>query len=160
MASGFESGITFDLKTLGSWGDLLHDLVDPNALRDAMLETLDEIEGIVQNHFEDNESGWKALAASTVKQRIRLNYQPGPILLRSGTLKDNVAANRDIEISGSEISGAVFPAAATAPYSDVPITEYAEALDKVRPFYELSDDEADEVFDIFEEKVAEKLGFI
>ena len=160
MASGFESGITFDLKTIGSWGDLLQGVVDPNALRDAMLETLDEVEEIIMNHFEDRSSGWKALAASTIKDRLRLGYQAGPILLRSGTLKENVAANRDVSIQGSEISGAVFPAEATAPYSNTSITEYAAILDETRPFYDLTDDEAEKVFDILQEKIAEKLGFI
>jgi phage gpG-like protein len=160
MASdGFESGITFDLKTL-NWGDVLSELFDETAIRDALLETLDEMENMIQDHFEDKSPGWKALAASTVKNRVRLNFAPGPILYMSGTLKDNVAANRDVEINGTEISGAVFPAEATAPYSDVPITEYAEALNEVRPFFDFTDDEEEKIFDILEEKIAEKLGFI
>jgi phage gpG-like protein len=159
MASNFDGGFAFSLEEL-DWADALKDLYDEAALRDAVLETLDEMENMIQDHFEDKSPGWKALAASTVKNRVRLNFAPGPILYMSGTLKDNVAANRDVEINGTEISGAVFPAEATAPYSDVPITEYAEALNEVRPFFDFTDDEEEKIFDILEEKIAEKLGFI
>lgn len=159
MASGFESGITFNLTELG-WADALAGVIDQTALRDAMLETLDEVEDIIIDHFEDKQASWDALNAATIQQRLRLGFGAGPILVRTGTLRDNVAANRDVEIDGTEISGAVFPAEVTPPKGKTPITEYAEALDKVRPFYDLSDDELEKVFDILEEKIAEKLGFI
>ena len=159
MASGFENSISFSLAELG-WAEILNGVIDEKAVSEAVYETLDELEAMIEEHFADRESSWKALAASTIKNRLRLGYQAGPILGMSGTLRENVARNKQVEINGTEIIATVSPSAATAPYSNVPITEYAAALDEVRPFYDLSDEEAEKLYDILEEKLAEKLGFI
>lgn len=159
MASGFQNSISFSLLEL-NWGEMLNGLIDEKAVSEAVYETLDELEAIIEEHFADRESSWKALAASTIKDRLRIGYQAGPILGRSGTLRENVARNKQVEINGTEIIATVSPAEVTAPYSNVPITEYAAALDEVRPFYDISDEEAEKLFDILEEKIAEKLGFI
>ena len=159
MASGFNNGIGIDLKAL-DWGETLDGMLDMDAIREAGLETGDEMEDEIQNNFEDREDGWKALAVSTIKQRVRAGFEPGPIMLRSGTLKENCAANREVTLNNGVLTVAVFPAEATAPYSSVPITEYAAALDAVRPFYDFDDDQAEKLLDILEEKLADKLGFI
>jgi hypothetical protein len=152
------NGISFNFSGFEGWN--LEGIFDPKAIEDAMYETLDELEAVIEEHFADNEAGWKALAAATVRQRVRLGYEPGPILMRSGTLKENVARNKQVTVTDTEVFGSVSPAEATAPYSKVPITEYIEALDNVRSFFYLLDDETDKIFDILVEKVAEKLGFI
>jgi hypothetical protein len=152
------NGIGYNFTNIGDWN--LEGIIDEKAIEQAMYETLDELEALIEEHFADNEGEWKALAAATIRQRKYLGFAPGPILGRSGTLRENVARNKQVTITGTEVFGSVSPAEATAPYADVPITEYFEALDAVRPFFYLSDEETDKLFDILEEKIAEKLGFI
>ncbi len=159
MSDTLDNGISFNLATL-NWGEVLNSTIDPRLLEMAVLETLDELEAIIENHFADRESSWKALAARTIRERKALGYAPTPILGRSGTLRENVAGLKEVEINGLEIIGYVSPADVTTPYSDKPIGEYAAQLDKVRPFYDLSDEEAGQIYDILEEKLAVKLGFI
>jgi hypothetical protein len=161
MASeqGVIAGIGIDLAQV-DWAQAFAGLFDPKVISDAMYETLDEMEAIIEEHFADKEPGWKALAAGTIAQRLLQGYEAGPILTRSGTLKENVARNKQVTIQGTEVFGSVSPSQATVPEGRVPITEYAAALDAVRPFYDLSDEEQDRLFDILEEKIAQKLGFI
>lgn len=94
---------------------------------------------IAQGHFQTNQGNWKPLAAATIKQRRYLGFDPTPILVRSETLKDHIADVRTIEISGSVITGIISPSTeAVAPRSKTPISEYAAALDNVRPFFDLA----------------------
>ena len=105
----------------------------------AMEAGQDKATEIIQGHFQTNQGSWKPLAAATILQRQYLGFDPTPILVRSETLKKHIADVRTIETSGSVITGTISPSTeATAPYGKTPISEYAAALDKVRPFFDLA----------------------
>jgi hypothetical protein len=64
---------------------------------------------------------------------------------------------RDRSVNG-EIRGDVFPNDdAKAPYSDASLGDYMEALDKVRPFYDLDDEQMEKVYAVFEESLFSQL---
>lgn len=117
------------------------DLVKHAAI--AVQATLPTVEDEIKENFTVYQSQWDALSALTIKERARLGFGPTPILVRSETLKDNVAALHTVETSGSRVIGKVAPQEATAPYGDGrPITQYAADLNAKRQYYDLKRAEA------------------
>jgi hypothetical protein len=136
-------------------------ILTPEILEKAMKFALDEVEARVKQNFSDRQADWKPLALSTQYQRQRQHYNPvSPILVRSGTLKNNVAAGREIQITNGEIRGDVFPLDAIPKYGSESIIEYAEALDKIRPFYDLDEAAMDAVYGKFLASISEDLGLV
>jgi hypothetical protein len=147
--------ITYDIRImeddLGAW-------LPQEVLKEAMEETLVYVEQAIKDNFTTRQSEWTPLAQSTIRQRLRQGYGPSPILVRSGTLRDNVASGHEVDINSTEISGGTYPNDdAKAPYSDVPLGDYLEALEKVRPFYDLSDEQQNTIFNKFVEIISAKL---
>ncbi|MBA3829896.1 MAG: hypothetical protein H0X33_13230 [Taibaiella sp.] len=152
-----KSYLTFKTSDLEA---LARELLSDSVLEKAMSSALDEIERLLGENFESRQSEWKPLARSTQLQRLGQGYGPtSPILVRSGTLKGNAVSGREIEIKDGEVRGDVFPNDdAKAPYSDASLGDYMEALDKIRPFYDLSDEQMEKVYTKFEESLLSQLG--
>jgi hypothetical protein len=160
MTSGFDLGESFlSFKTSDLEG-LAREILSPAVLEKAMSAALDEIERQLKENFTKRQGNWEPLAKSTQLQRLRQDYNPtSPILVRSKTLMENAASGREIEIRDGELRGDVFPNDdAKAPYSDTPLGDYMEALDKQRAFYDLDDKQMEKVYAVFEESLAAQLG--
>ena len=149
--------ITYNIQVLeddmGAW-------LPPDVLKDAMEEVLPLVEQEIKANFDTRQGQWRPLARSTQLQRLRQGYGPtAPILVRSGTLRDNVASGHEVSVSSTEISGGTYPNDdATAPYSKTPLGDYLEALEEERPFYDLDDSQEAKIFDRFVAILSEKLG--
>lgn len=135
-------------------------LLSPQVLEKAMSAALDEVELQLRQNFLVRQSEWKPLALATQRQRMRQGYGPQSlILVRSSTLMENAASGREIQVTGDEIRGDVFPNDdAQPPYGSASIGEYMEALDATRPFYDLSDAQMAKVYQAFEDTLANELG--
>ncbi len=99
---------------------------------------------LIQQHFETQQSEWQPLAAATIKIRMAQGFDPGPILVRSGVLKEHVADVQEVTASGNEVVGILKPSqSATVDYGEdkSPISSYAADLDEHRPFFNLKADE-------------------
>lgn len=105
----------------------------------------------IQKHFEDRQGVWEPLKPSTIAQRKRLGFGPTPILVRSRVLVENVAsvvtpANKN----GQVITASIGPDnSAQTSYGKQPLGEYIAALDEVRPFFDLNDDDLQAVDEAF-----------
>jgi hypothetical protein len=158
--SGFDLGgsyLTFNISDLEG---IAREILSPAVLAKAMSSALDEIEVQLKMNFQARQGQWKPLALSTQHQRMRQGYGPqSPILVRSGTLMDNAASGREVEISGDEIRGDVFPNDdAQAPYSKEPLGDYMETLNKAREFYSLDDEQMAKVYQVFEDALVDAMG--
>jgi hypothetical protein len=147
--------ISYDIRLmeddLGQW-------LPPEVLKEAMEEVLPFVEQAIKDNFDTRQNEWRPLAESTIRQRLRQGYGPSPILVRSETLKDNVASGHEVDINSTEISGGTYPNDnAKAPYSDVPLGDYLESLEAQRPFYDLSDEQQTAIFDKFVNIISAKL---
>ena len=149
--------ITYNIKVLeddlGAW-------LPQEVLKSAMEEALTLVEQEIKANFDTRQGQWQPLARSTQLQRLRQGYGPtAPILVRSGTLRDNVASGHEVSASSGEISGGTYPNDdATAPYSKVPLGDYLEGLNNERNFYDLDDGQQEKIFDKFVEIISDKLG--
>lgn len=127
------------------------------AVDDTLLETLELVETLLREKVE--RGVFKPLALATVRQRLALGYSATPPLIRSETLLNNFAALKVTKRHSNGIEGYVYPNSnARAPYSKVPIGEYMEALNRARPFMELTPDDRKKVSQFFEKRLAERLG--
>lgn len=156
MANFFQDFISYDLKAIeasfNAW-------LPPEEVKAAMDETLKEVEAIIKAHFSNRQGDWKALTPTTQAQRGYQGYPPSaPILVRSGTLRDHVAGGKEVDVTPDGVRAGVFPLDATPEYGDRSIADYAEVLDRERPFYDLSPEEEEQVAQRFEEILARKLG--
>jgi hypothetical protein len=147
--------ITYDIRILeddlGAW-------LPAEELKAAMEETLKVVEEEIKANFDSRQASWRPLAIGTIQQRLRQGYGPGPILIRSGTLRDNVASGHEVSVDSTEISGGTYPNDdAEAPYSRVSIGEYLEQLEAERPFYDLSDEQQERIFNRFVEIISDRL---
>ena len=149
--------ITYNINVLE---DDMSAWLPPEVLKSAMDEALVIVEQEIKANFDTRQGQWQPLARSTQLQRLRQGYGPtAPILERSGTLRDNVASGHEVSVSSSEISGGTYPNDdATAPYSKVPLGDYLEGLEAVRPFYDLDDSQQEKIFNKFVEIISDKLG--
>lgn len=148
--------LSFDAKALEVD---FNSIIPLSVLADAMAEALDEIEAAIVANFDKNQGSWRPLAQSTIQQRLRQGYGPGPILVRSGTLRDNAAVAHSVVASTNEIKGSVYPdEGSQAPYSHVSIGAYLQTLNAQRPFYQLDDSQQAQVLDKFYAIIRDKLG--
>jgi hypothetical protein len=154
MDPGF---LSFDAKVLQLD---FNSIIPLSVLAEAMDEALNEIETQVVANFEKNQGSWKPLAKSTQYQRLRQGYGgSSPILVRSGTLRDNAAVARSRVSSTNEIKGRVYPdEGAQTPYGNTSIGAYLQDLNSQRPFYELDDSQQKQVLDKFYAIIKNKLG--
>jgi hypothetical protein len=158
--SGFDLEIDYLSFKISDLEGLARQILSPEVLKGAMSAALDEMESQVKANFTLRQGQWKPLAQLTQLQRLRQGYGPqSPILVRSGTLKDNVASGREVEITGNELRGDVYPNDdASTPYGDASLGDYMEALDKARPFYDLTAQQMSKVYEAFENSLVESLG--
>jgi len=77
-------------------------------------------------------TSWPALMPATIRQRARQGYAPGPILIRSGTL-GTAATGGNATATAATITLEI--QTGQAPYAKVPLSVYAMALNRKRPFY-------------------------
>jgi hypothetical protein len=152
-----EEFLSFQIPDLESF---FNQILSPEALETAMKAALDEIEAQLKLGFQIHQQEWKPLALSTQYQRTKQSYNPtSPILVRSGTLRNNIGKGREIAITATEIRGDVYPFDnATTPYSDTQIGDYLEALNKVREFYFLDETQMDLVYGKFVEVLSAEIG--
>jgi hypothetical protein len=157
--SGFDLGEAFLTFKISDLEGIAREILSPAVLEKAMSAALDEVEVQLKENFANRQGDWTPLAKSTITQRLRQGYGAGPILVRSATLMSNAASGREVEITGDEIRGDVFPNDdARAPYSKVSLGDYMEALNKVRPFYDLDDSQMARVYEVFENSLVDSMG--
>jgi hypothetical protein len=158
--SGFELDIDYLSFKISDLEGLAREILSPQILEKAMHAALNEVENSMKINFTERQGEWKPLAISTQHQRMRQGYGPqSPILVRSGTLMENAASGREVEITGDELRGDVFPNDdAAPPYGTSSIGDYMEALDSIRPFYNLSEQQMTAVYAAFENSLTESLG--
>jgi hypothetical protein len=156
----FELDIDYLSFKISDLEGLAREILSPQVLEKAMHAALDEVENSMKQNFTEKQGEWKPLAISTQRQRQRLGYGPqSPILIRSSTLMNNAASGREVEVTGDQLRGDVYPNDdATPPYGTSSIGDYMEALDAVRPFYSLSEQQMTAVYAAFENSIAESLG--
>jgi hypothetical protein len=163
MADISKDFISYDFKSvLDKIGgaELFEMFLPHHLLEEAMRETLDEMERLIKMKFTTNQSTWKALRPATIKERIAGGFGPGPKLVRSGTLRDNIAKGHEVQFIGDTVLGGVYPQGdAKAPYgSGESIDDYAEALNEVRPFMDLTAEDEKHLAAFYEQALANKLG--
>jgi hypothetical protein len=158
--SGFELDIDYLSFKLTDLEGLTRQILSPDVLTKAMGSALDEVENQLKQGFQERQGQWKPLAKSTQLQRLGQGYGPqSPILIRSETLMNNAASGREIQITGGELRGDVFPNDDASPeYSNSSIGDYMETLDRVRPFYDLTEAQMSKVYEAFENSLIDSLG--
>jgi hypothetical protein len=108
---------------------------------------LNQIGKSIEENFDKRQGQFKPLVAATIKRRHFLGFDPAPILVASGTLKEHIAdEHSDITTSGSITSGTISPSkTATPDYGKEPISTYAGALNSIREFWLVDDGQTEQV---------------
>ena len=119
-------------------------ILNPARLEVAMEAAITETVKIIQGHFETNQSNWKPLAASTIRERIRLGYGPAPILVREGTLRDEYSVEGH-EITDGGHAGSVYS------HNIIAVVQNA-----VRDFYTLTPEDQRAVRQVYRDALFKK----
>jgi len=119
-------------------------------LRPAMTKAVTIVADAIDSNFRsESDAGkrWAPLAPSTLAQRERKGYGPGPILQREGTLRTLASAHREVSESGAEV-GPEGP-----DYAEYHLTGTPRM--PARPFLDISELSVDAIDDAIHRHLAE-----